>query len=122
MWPFKKSKEIIDFTDMQKRGLLKESAQVQPENNGQVSSGDYKDLTSSSAGGSVTDLFGAIASSSGDANSTISSSSSGLRDSSGAFKNKVEDIEFKLDNLRKKLDNFLNRLELVEKKAGVWGA
>lgn len=97
VWPFKQ-KGIIDLTEHQKRKIVSQADKTRDE------ATRYKDFSGNS------DLFSAISGSTPETKQDKS------------VNNKLEDIDFKLDNLRKKIDNILNRLEVVEKKAGVYGA
>ena len=110
-WFKKNKKDIIDLTDMQKRGILQRArttqAEIKPAS--QTSSDGYADLTGN------TDIFGAIAGSSRNSNSL------NARGSDTAVNNRLDDIEYKLENLRKKIDDILNRLEVVEKRANLYG-
>ncbi len=94
-WLFKKKKDVIDLTQSQKRGIVRQAEKTRDEVSG------YKDLGNA-------DIF-----------SAISSSNNSGANTDTATANKIDDIEFKLDNLRKKIDDILNRLEVIEKKAGV---
>jgi hypothetical protein len=97
VWPFKKSKEMIDMSYLVKRGLMKLPKQEE----------EYKNLNP----------MAAPSTGNGDALSFLS----GLASTSEASEkpvnnNKVEDIEFRLDNLIKRIDQMFDRLDLVEKK------
>ena len=102
---FKTKRDVIDLTEMQKQGIVKQARKTSDEVSG------YRDFSETRLRGSEenVDLFGAIAS-----NASTPSSNT-------ATNNKLEDIEFKLDSLRKKVDDMLNRLEVVERKSGVYG-
>jgi len=126
MWLFKKKKDVIDLTESQRTGILERANRTQEQidrsSAGRVSPDGYADLTSSADSSSTNidnsgsvDLFGAIANSS--AGSTVQQ-----RSTSTAFNNKLDDIEFKLENLRKKVDDIINRLEVIERKAGIYGS
>lgn len=103
MWGFKKKRaDVVDLTEMQKRGILERAMKTRKEINPKTTDG-YADLTSSEN----VDIFSAIASTS----SASPPSNIGI---------KIEDIEFKLNNLSRKIDDILNRLEVVEKKVNIY--
>ena len=101
-WLFKKKRDVIDLTEHQRRTISKQARKTSDEVSG------YKDLSESP------DIFSAISSSS------EGKGGNSFRTNEAGISNKLEDIEFKLDNLRKKVDDILNRLEVVERKAGVY--
>ncbi len=95
--PFKQ-KGIIDLTEHQKRKLVSQAEKTRDAATG------YKDFSGNA------DLFSAISSSTPETKQDKS------------VNNKLDDFEYKLESIRKKIDNILNRLEVVEKKAGIYGA
>ena len=111
---FKKKTDVIDLT--QKRRVEAQPAESSSQTAG---SGGYADLTNA---GNLeeenVDLFSAIS------NSTEAGevSNTSIKHPSPAVNNRLEDVEFKLDSLRKKIDDVLNRIEVIEKKAGVYGS
>ena len=111
MWPFRKKENIVDLTNLEKRGILEKIRKMEQKVTNIPSDAGYKDLR-----GEV-DLFSAIAK----ASSGSASSRSTIRNPETAIINKVDDMEFRLDTLRKKIDDVLNRLEVVEKKTNIRG-
>lgn len=95
VWPFKKQKEVVDWTILAKRGLLK--APSQPAD---------VDLTQPIPSNTDSGL-GFLGSMASNAESSASNELSG---------NKIDDIEYKMDNLTRRINSMIDRLDLVEKK------
>ena len=128
----KKRSDVIDLTDMQRRGLLPKTSIPQPriksDNQG------YADLTlghdtpaqnpsqttqrppegSESAGS----WFGGFFANSDTSTKTESAGQSYASETSDRTwtKNKIEDIEFKIDAMNKKLNRLMDRMEVAEKR------
>ena len=96
VWPFKKRKEVVDWTILVKRGLIKPAQE--------------KDLDLSQQTPVSSDSLGFLSSM---ASSAESSSSGGM---GGASSNKIDDIEYKLDALSRRLGSMIDRIDLMEKK------
>lgn len=116
---FKKrgSGDVLDLTDMQRRGILKKSAEVEKSFAGNADSSGYFDFTGSSrsAGASGSTASGSSSGSSGnqfdflDALASTSGASAGSGGSGAdsleiqGLKNKIDDLGYKLQVLEDKI-------------------
>ena len=105
-WFTKKNKEVIDYTILAKRGLLKMPPQQTNE---------YKDLQvpkpEAQQDNSALGFLGMMASSAEPTTSMPASSST-----STISANKIDDIEYKLESVSKRVNAMLDRLDLLEKQ------
>lgn len=96
---FKKELDVLDLTDLQKRGLLKKAEEIKKQED---NSGGYVDFTKSGTSASESpsgaNPFDFLGSLSGVGASTPSSQSSSAEGSLEiqSLKNKIEDLEYKL--------------------------
>ncbi|MBU0760750.1 MAG: hypothetical protein KJ600_06935 [Nanoarchaeota archaeon] len=107
---FRNKDEILDLTDLQRRGILKKSAEVADEEQG---SNGYVELHGSTGGSSSESVsgcapnpFGFLDSLAGAAGSGVEKTTIGSGGDSlelQGLKNKIDDLEYKLDRLMEKV-------------------
>jgi hypothetical protein len=115
---FKKGIDVLDFTELQKRGLLK-VPEKKAEDNVTVNSEGYAVLGSPSASASGSsaesgagalgflDALAGVGTSSGNTSSSVDATElQGL-------KNKIDDLEYKLDRLMEKIAKMENGTSLL---------
>ena len=106
--------DVLDLTDLQRRGLLKKAEEIQKQNSGagKVDSGGYVDMSTfqktepAVSGESAANPLGFLDSLASTNSSSISNYSSGSNGDSlelQGLKSKIEDLEYKLDRLMEKI-------------------
>ncbi|MBU0466810.1 MAG: hypothetical protein KJ718_02050 [Nanoarchaeota archaeon] len=111
---FKKEEEVLDLTDLEKRGLLKKAQEIEQQQVSQTSDDGYMDLgttESGSAASSVSSDTGAGALGFLDSLAGVGASSNAGATSSGVdttelqgLKSKIDDLEYKLQVLEDKIE------------------
>jgi hypothetical protein len=104
------AEDFIDFTMLQKRGLLNNEEQSEQ-------SEDVIDLTAPSGGTATSETSGASALSFFDNPSALSSGSSGSSTASPSSSMEVSDLKVRLENAEYKLERALERIAELERKS-----
>lgn len=108
----KKSPEVLDLVDLQKRGLFKPKPQV---NNGIIDL--TKNPTGNTEDASPLGFLGAMASSSAAGSSFSSSEASpNINEYPSISSNELSTIKERIESVSYRLSRILDRLEVVEKK------
>ena len=112
---FKKKDDVLDLTDLQRRGLLKKAAEIEKQQS-EASSDGYVDLDDSGGTSSSSDS-GASALGFLDSLAGVGASSSGTSSmSSGSDSLEIQGLKNKLEDLEYKLERFTEKLAMIESK------
>jgi hypothetical protein len=131
---FKKKREIVDLTDMQKRGLLPENAssnsEISMDEEGVVDFSSNSSSVGTGASSEDTSGFGFLSGLAGAGNVEESSSVANVSSTEDvgrytqrlrkarASASNLDHLQTKIEDVEYKLDRFLERLEKIEDKLG----
>lgn len=114
----KKSPEVLDLAELQKRGILERARAIEMSREGRAAPISESSVNSNSANSSGLGFLSSLAGAGGESNGSTGVVSSlriarreHMTSDVGGLKNKIEDIEYKIERL-------IERLERIEEKMG----
>lgn len=113
MWPFKKQKDVIDFTKKESYIPKKTTATSTVGYDDLTKANNYPSVQPNNQAESSFDFLGGMASV-GNENSGINNAADDL--SLKHLQVKMEDMEYKIDSIRSQINKIFDRLDLAEKK------